>query len=104
MLVVVRDSLSLQFGLEDAYGYFVGPASVGLRIAERAAAARAQHCSLYLLLSELCERAEDLQFRGPTSDALAELMADANDFLGQLQQHEHEETTLIELAYHEQVR
>jgi len=104
VLLQVRDGLSLQFALEDSCGYFLGPADVVHRLASRAAAARAAHGSLYLLLSELCEQAEDLQYRGPTEPDLAVLLAGAQEFALRLLEHEQEEAALIALAYDDQLR
>jgi hypothetical protein len=102
LLDELRDHLALQFALEDAYGYFSGPSQVDAIIAARAASIKEQHCQLYLELSELCENAEELQYRGITSHELAAIISQTLVFDRRLQQHERDESQLIEAAYHDQ--
>jgi hypothetical protein len=90
----LRDQLALQFSLEEAYGYLEVPTP------ERASGARAeharrQHCALYLDLSELCERAEELQYRGLASEQLGLLIEETQSFEARLQAHEAIENQLI---------
>lgn len=93
----LRDHLALQFSLEEAYGYLELPAgkSVDDGEAERAEQARRQHCSLYLEISELCERAEELQYRGLASEQLALLIEETQAFEARFQAHEAIERQLI---------
>lgn len=93
----LRDHLALQFSLEEAYGYLELPAgkSIDRGAAERAEQARRQHCSLYLEISELCERAEELQYRGLATEQLSLLIEEAQSFEARFQSHEALERQLI---------
>ncbi|WP_153559165.1 hypothetical protein [Roseimaritima sediminicola] len=91
----LRDHLALQFALEEAYGYIEVPAGVAMPEAENA---RRQHCSLYLEISELSERAEELQYRGLAAEQLALLVDEARLFDARLDAHERLERRLIERA------
>lgn len=86
----LRDHLALQFALEEAYGYLELP--VGAPVeggeAERAGQAQRQHCSLYLEISELCERAEELQYRGLATEQLSLLLEETQAFEARFQSHE----------------
>lgn len=92
----LRDHLALQFALEEAYGFIEVPAAAAMAEAENA---RRQHCSLYLEISELCERAEELQYRGLAADQLALLVDETRLFDARLDAHERLERRLIERAY-----
>jgi hypothetical protein len=100
----LRDCLALQFALEESYGYMEGICTDNAAIAESAEKARGQHCSLYLEISSLCERAEDLQFRGFAGEHVRELIAQTEKFDLQLTLHERLESELIEKAYRAQHR
>lgn len=95
----LRESLSLQFSLEDTYGYIeASPTHFQLPAAVDAAAAKAQHCELYLQIHELCEQAEEAQYRGTISRDL-ESFFDAFELLDEsLQAHEDAEAELIRLG------
>ncbi len=90
----LRDQLALQFSLEEAYGYLELP-TPDRAIGTRAEQARRQHCALYLDLSELCERAEELQYRGLATEQLGLLIEETQAFDARLQAHEAIENQLI---------
>lgn len=96
-----RDHLALQFSLEEAYGYLELPASTPAHSeeAERAEQARRQHCSLYLEISELCERAEELQYRGLATEQLSLLVEETQSFEARFQSHEALERQLIKGSF-----
>lgn len=100
----LRDCLALQFALEESYGYMEGICMDDSAITAAADLARSQHCSLYLEISSLCERAEDLQFRGFAGDHVRDLITQTEKFDAQLAMHERLESELIEKAYRAQQR
>ncbi len=92
----LRELLSLQFTLEDTYGYieaakthFQLPAGID------AATAKLQHCELYLQIHELCEQAEEAQYRGTISRDLATFGKTFEIFDEALRSHEALEAELI---------
>lgn len=90
-----RDALALQFALEEAYGFIEVPESLAMHEANDA---KNQHCGLYLGICELCERAEELQYRGLVADQFAALVEEAQIFDARLDAHERLERRLIETA------
>ncbi|GAA5506078.1 hypothetical protein [Novipirellula caenicola] len=100
LLNELRDKMALQFALEEAYGYIeVAPefSSCKVNAAEKI---MAQHCSLYLQLSELIEKAEELQYRGAIAACVQELVDQTQAFDAKLQEHEQAENGLIENSHH----
>lgn len=98
LLNELRDSLALQFSLEEAYGYVELPGQkvdAGSLHIDRI---RGQHCSLYLQLNELTEIAEDLQYRGAQTETLLRLITQIQQFDLEWQDHERTERNLIALA------
>jgi hypothetical protein len=95
----LRELLSLQFSLEDTYGYIeASPAVLQLSAVADAGVARAQHCELYLQIHELCEQAEEAQYRGTISRDLKSFF-EAFELLDEsLQAHEEAEAELIRLG------
>jgi hypothetical protein len=115
LLNEVRDLLALQFALEETYGYMEIPAGTPAHFASpmRSAAmpahafspsqhsaeqVRAQHCPLYLLASELAEKAEELQYRGWVADKATQLVNQVKQFELQLQDHERAERRLVDAS------
>ncbi len=104
----LRDLLALQFSLEESYGYMMatnacGNAS-GFQVDVRIAQAIEQHRRLYLAITDLCDRAEDMQYRGVLIQNTRHLFHQTNEFDRQLRQHELLESELIELAYFDRKR
>jgi len=95
----LRELLSLQFSLEDTYGYInAAPTHFQLPAAVNAAAAKSQHCELYLQIHELCEQAEEAQYRGTISRDL-DTFFNLFELLDEsLQAHEDAEAELIRLG------
>ena len=96
----LRDRVATQFALEESFGYIEVPALSNLSIAnELAERAKHQHYKLYLNLSELAERAEEVQYRGAVRERLQSLIASAKQFDDDLRAHEFLETELIEQSF-----
>ncbi len=96
----LRDQLALQFSLEESYGYLeVSEGSDG-NVGQLANRTHAQHCTLYLRLSELAEQAEELQYRGVEPLQLRKLVQSAQQFDAELREHEQSENELIERSFH----
>lgn len=99
LLGQLRDQLAFEFSLEEAYGFIEGCRGIAPVVAQRAATAKQQHRELYLLIHELCEQAEEAQYRGVEHREFAELLAMAADFDAQLRAHESLESELITTDY-----
>ena len=99
LLDTLRDDIALQFSLEESYGYLEVPEAPHGVVGELASKTHAQHCSLYLRLSELDEQAEELQYRGVDPTQLRQLLKSAQDFDAQLRKHEQSENELIERSF-----
>lgn len=99
LLGQLRDLLAFEFSLEEAYGYIEGCRGAPSIAGQRAAAAKLQHRELYLLIHELCEQAEEAQYRGAVDREYVELMAAAAEFDAQLRAHEQLEAELATAAF-----
>lgn len=96
----LRDHLALQFALEESYGFIeVEGAPSHSELSDLATEAHCQHCSLYLRLSDLAERAEELQYRGVAADQLRKLIESTQEFDSLLRQHEQLENELIDRSF-----
>jgi hypothetical protein len=101
LLGEVRDLLALQFALEETYGYVEVPASVAPVNSHLLQDIRSQHCALYLLVNELAERAEELQYRGVDTGKAGQvdsLIADIRQFELRFRDHERMEQDLIQCS------
>ncbi len=95
LLSQLRDQLAFAFSLEEAYGFIEGCRGIAPLIAQRAQLAKQQHRELYLLIHELCETAEEAQYRGVADREFNELLSAAADFDAQLRAHEQLESELM---------
>lgn len=95
LLGQLRDQLAFEFSLEEAYGFIEGCRGIAPLVAQRAALAKQQHRELYLLIHELCEQAEEAQYRGVADREFEELLSMAANFDAQLRAHELLESELI---------
>ncbi len=95
----LREHLSLQFSLEEAYGYLAVSNAPSRVLSELACRAHSQHGMLYMQLSDLAEQAEELQYRGVEVDQLGQLLESAREFDSEFRAHERAELELIERAY-----
>ncbi len=91
----VRDSLALQFALEESYGYMEVPLHLASGESATVEQIRSQHCVLYLTANELTEQAEELQYRGWVAERVDRLLLQVKQFDMQLQDHEHKERQLL---------
>ena len=99
----LRDQLALQFALEESYGFLEVPEHTyaANRIdSDQVQHVHAQHCPLYLELSELAEQAEELQYRGVVKSQLFDLIDSVKRFDCRLREHENLEGELIERSLH----
>jgi len=95
LLGELRDALALEFALEESYGYIEVPSAVAPVNNHLLHDIRSQHCRLYLKITELAERAEELQFRGLANNDLGTLVAEVREFGLELRDHERVEADLI---------
>lgn len=104
LLSQLRDLLALEFSLEEAYGFITNCRGVERTTAEESETARQQHRELYLRIQELCELAEESQYRGTAQRELAQLLKMAAEFDECLQAHENLEAELIRTGFGERPR
>jgi hypothetical protein len=95
----LREHLSLQFSLEEAYGYLAVSIAPSRVLSELACRTQSQHGMLYMQLSDLAEQAEELQYRGVEVDQLRRLLERTQEFDSEFRAHERAELELIERAY-----
>lgn len=96
----LRDRVATQFALEESFGYIEVPVVESVSVAnELASRAKHQHCKLFLSLSELAERAEEVQYRGAVQERLQSLIVLAKQFDDEFRAHELLETELIEQSF-----
>lgn len=101
----LRDLISLQFGLEESYGYLQAsgrpPQLAPLQpdfedVQKQLRQALEQHCRLYLDLCDLVEQSEELQYRGCERSALLTFAEQVAQFSREMTRHERLEAELIE--------
>ena len=95
LLSELRDSMALEFSLEETYGYIESNCAGNLVSSRKAAQAKGQHCELYLHLQEISERAEEAQYRGTIVQDYPALVVECKEFLTALEAHEKHESELI---------
>jgi hypothetical protein len=95
LLGELRDALALEFALEETYGYMEVPSAVAPVNNHLLHDIKSQHCTLYLRINELAERAEELQYRGWVSEKVDELLAEVLEFELRFRDHERVEADLI---------
>ncbi len=104
LLSELRDLLALQFSLEESYGYLDSRIVSVTEQDSRVRLAIEQHRCLYLAITDLCDLAEDLQYRGMLPQHARSLLTQTSEFDQQLRHHEQLESEIIELAYFDQRR
>lgn len=95
LLSQLRDQLAFAFSLEEAYGFIEGCRGIAPLIAQRAQMAKQQHRELYLAIHELCETAEEAQYRGVADREFNDLLHATADFDAQFRAHEQLESELM---------
>ena len=96
-LDALRTHIGLQFSLEESYGYIELPAHADVTNERQIESVLSQHCTLYLMISDLAEQAQELQYRGAEPEQLTQLIQSAQHFDTEFQRHECDENKLIEL-------
>ena len=92
----LREHMALEFTLEETYGYIHTPSSRQTVCGHAdASAARMQHGELYLEVHDLCEQAEEAQYRGTISRDLAAFVKAFREFDENFRAHEELEAELI---------
>lgn len=97
------DLLALHFSLEEAYGYFEGPAAVEPRLSERTAALRNEHRVLFVELQTIADWAEGLFRSDHLSAAAKRLVVRFHAFHDQFREHEARENELIIEAFDDDI-
>ena len=91
----LRDCVGLQFSLEETYGFITAACESKAASLLNAEHARQQHRELYLQLHELCEQAEEAQYRGTIGRDLNTLLTAFQHFDECFEAHEQLEADLI---------
>jgi hypothetical protein len=97
------DLLALHFALEEAYGYFEGPAVVDARLNQRAGRLRDEHRTLFVTLQSVVDAAEKKLVRDNPDDAIQRIVVRFRAFQDQLREHESRENELILEAFNDDV-
>ncbi|TWU46415.1 hypothetical protein [Rubripirellula reticaptiva] len=95
----LRDALSLQFSLEESYGYIAVPEPHNEAFSDLAIKVAAEHGTLYLMISDLAEQAEELQYRGVQNDHLCRLIEQTRQFDRLWCEHERLEADMIDQSF-----
>lgn len=94
-LGALRDSVGLQFSLEETYGFVEnGRPTVHFGVGS-AASAKIQHRELYLQIHDICEQVEEAQYRGTIVRDLAIYFEAFEQFDDAFRAHEELESELI---------
>jgi hypothetical protein len=91
----LRDCVGLQFSLEETYGFITAACESKAAALLNAEEARQQHRELYLQLHELCEQAEEAQYRGTIGRDLNTYLLAFQRFDECFESHEQLEADLI---------
>ncbi len=91
----LRDCIALEFSLEETYGFIESSPQTGSIGAGSAARAKMQHRELYLQLHEICEQAEEAQYRGTIGRDLPMYLGAFEEFDACFRAHEELESELI---------
>lgn len=91
----LRDAIGLEFSLEETYGFVSGVPRVSITERTDASKAIMQHRELYLQLHELCEQAEEAQYRGTIARDLPVYLGAFDAFDTAFRAHEELESELI---------
>ena len=94
-LATLRDQLALHFALEEAFGYFEDPAYVPISVGDSAEKLRQEHRTLYVWLSNLVERGEQMAYELHYTELALWLGPQFEKFDAALRDHESRENELI---------
>ena len=98
VLAELRDSLALQFSLEETYGFIESVPSSSVFGLVDAGKAKQQHRELYLQIQEVCEQAEEAQYRGTIGRDLGDFFQLFEQFDANFRAHEDFEAELIRIG------
>tara|TARA_B100002051_G_C16676719_1_gene607498 strand:- start:807 stop:1289 length:483 start_codon:yes stop_codon:yes gene_type:complete len=99
ILADLRDQVALHFALEEAYGYFEGPAHVAPRLCEKADRLRSEHAALYGAASDLVEDADEWHHQRALLHHCRHIYDRLQTFHVDLRRHETRESELVLAAY-----
>ncbi len=94
----LRESIALEFSLEETYGFIEGAARIGGLGMPDASLVKLQHRELYLQITELCEQVEEAQYRGTIARDLHAYLDSFTRFDEAFYTHEEFESELMRSA------
>lgn len=94
-LAALRDGIASEFSMEETLGFVGGVSPSNANPESDLAKAARQHRAIYVHLHEVCQRAEELEYRGTIVRDLPSLLAEYSDFDAQLRKHEEFEAEMI---------
>lgn len=94
-LTQFRKQLSVEFALEETYGYISRAVRQHISIGIDPAECLKQHKDLYLSLTDICEQAEQAQYSGTVLRDFGTYVAAFRNFDEMLAQHEKTESEMI---------
>lgn len=97
------DQLAMHFALEEAFGYFEDAVDIAPRLSQRADELRAEHESLFRILCDMVEHAEQVLYRESSRGVMRGIALRFNAFHDQFQEHETRENELILEAFDEDI-
>ena len=103
LLVRLRDQLAFHFSLEEAFGYFEDATDVAPRLSQRAEELRAEHVKFFVMICQICDRAEQLVYRETGQPEIKRILARFAAFHDGLRQHERRERELIMEAFDDDI-
>ncbi len=95
MLGELRDELETYFALEEFYGYFQKSEIENPNVSLKAMDLQSEHETLFIQLSQIVDRTEQIVYQEPGSESLAEVAVELESFCIGLAQHEQSEMDLM---------
>jgi hypothetical protein len=104
LLTDLRDALETYFSLEEFYGYFSDAAVNNPCVNNKANALKEQHRTLFLSLSEILDKAEQIVYREVGPEVTVEQLGDELEtFCKSLAEHEEAEMELMMRSCNEDI-
>lgn len=94
-LAALRDGIASEFSLEETLGFVGGISPTDASPESDLAKAAQQHRAIYVRIHEVCQQAEELEYRGTIVRDLPSLLSEYSDFDAQLRKHEEFEADMI---------
>lgn len=101
LLTDLRDELETYFALEEFYGYFEQAAVDNPCVNQKACKLKSEHEKLYLQLSQVVDRAEQIVYQENGTLTLVHVAKDFEDFCVNLAHHEQAEMNLMMRLHNE---